>query len=219
MQKLGLVSLLVNVLLIGWLVWLTGKLPAQHAGETSIEATTAKADESENEGDAIENDGIEIPKSIKGHIAFVNTDTLFEKYELFKNIKGQLEKKNRNLEKDLGTRLQNLEGEMVEAQQRAQAGGYTPNQLRDKEQEMMRKQEALAEYKATQTEKMMDEERKLNKQLMDAIKGFMSSYGPENKLNYVLGYTEGGGILYAVDSLDITRQVLNGLNKKYRSKK
>lgn len=217
MQKLGLVSLIVNVILIGWLVWITGKLPqeTQLESSTKTEVATGEAKEESSTLDA----SIELPKSIKGQIAFVNTDTLFEKYDLFKNIKGQLEKKNRTLENDLGNRLRNLENEMVEAQQRAQAGGYTPNQMRDKEQEMMRKQESLAEYKAAQTEKMMEEERKLNRQLMDAIKGFMGTYGPENNLNYVLGYTEGGGILYAVDSLNITQQVLTGLNKKYRSKK
>jgi outer membrane protein len=219
MQKLGLVSLVINVVLIGWLVWVTGQLPKTSITESKAPQVT-ETESNQIEELSTESDmSIELPKMKKGQIVFVNTDTLFEKYELFKSIKGQLEKKNRTLETDLGNRLRKLESEMIEAQQRAQAGGYTPNQMRDKEQEMMRKQEELAEYKATQAEKLMDEERKLNKQLMDAIKKYMNSFGPENNLNYVLGYSEGGGILYAVDSLDITKQVLQGLNKQYRQKK
>jgi len=213
MQKLGLISLLLNVVLVSWLFWLTGKV---NSSNTENQTTSGELGKANGSRDSL---SIEIPKSVKGQIAFVNTDTLFEKYELFKNIKAQLEKKNRNLENDLDSRLRQLENEMIEAQKRAQAGGYTPNQMRDKEQEMMQKQQALAEYKTAQAEKLMEEERKLNKQLMNAIKKFMTSYAPENKLNYVLGYTEGGGLLYATDSLDITKQVLSGLNYQYRSKK
>jgi outer membrane protein len=36
--------------------------------------------------------------------------------------------------------------------------------------------------------------------------------------NFVLGYQKGGGILYANDSLDITREVVVGLNNEYKSK-
>lgn len=219
MQKLGLVSLVINFILIGWLFWLTSQMPKTNDVTTSTEKKADTQSLNAEEETEISELPIELPKSFKGQIAFVNTDTLFEKYELFKNIKGQLEKKNRTLETDLDNRLRKLENEMIEAQQRAQAGGYTPNQMRDKEQEMMRKQQELAEYKASQAEKLMEEERKLNKQLMDAIKKYMNSYGPENNLNYVLGYSEGGGILYAVDSLDITKQVLQGLNKQYKQKK
>ena len=61
-------------------------------------------------------------------------------------------------------------------------------------------------------------EKNLSIKLNDQIHDFMMEYGPAHGLKYVLGYTRGGGILYATDSLDITDHVLEGLNEKYRGK-
>jgi outer membrane protein len=65
---------------------------------------------------------------------------------------------------------------------------------------------------------LMEEEKRLSDRLNDQIFNYMQDYAPRHGLKYVLGYTRGGGILYAADSLDITPAILDGLNEKYQGK-
>ena len=47
------------------------------------------------------------------------------------------------------------------------------------------------------------------------IDGF--HFALDRNYEFILGYQKGGGILLANDSLDITQQILEGLNKKYEA--
>jgi outer membrane protein len=59
---------------------------------------------------------------------------------------------------------------------------------------------------------LMDQESQLNKQIYDSIYSFLQKYTQGKNVQYIMGYSPGGSVLYANDSLDITTQVVNGLN-------
>lgn len=153
-----------------------------------------------------------------GQVAFVNTDTLLEKFDSFKKMRAQFEKRSAQAEAELGGRMQALENEYVETQKKIQAGTMTETLIKDAEQTLMRKQQEIAMLREQKTGQLMEEEKKLSQKLNDQIHDYMQEYAPAHGLKYVLGYTRGGGILYAADSLDITQAVLEGLNEKYKGK-
>jgi outer membrane protein len=47
---------------------------------------------------------------------------------------------------------------------------------------------------------------------------YIKSYNKENGYEFVLGYSKGGGILFADASLDVTKKIVEGLNKEYKEK-
>ena len=47
----------------------------------------------------------------------------------------------------------------------------------------------------------------------------MKEFNAGDKFDMVIGYSKGGGVLYAKEDLDITKSVLEGLNKKYADDK
>lgn len=151
-----------------------------------------------------------------GLVAFVNTDTLLEKFESFKKMREQFERKSAQAEADLGGRMQALESEYVETQKKIQAGTMTETLIKDAEQTLMRKQQEIAMLRDQKSGQLLEEEKKLTQKLNDQIHDYLMEYAPAHGLKYVLGYTRGGGILYATDSLDITQAVLEGLNEKYK---
>lgn len=153
-----------------------------------------------------------------GAVAFVNTDTLLEKFESFKKMRASLEKRSSMVESELGGRMQALEKEYMDVQKKIQAGVMTETLIKDAEQSLLRKQQDLAQLRDQKTGQLVEEERNLTKKLNDQIFDYMQEYAPKHGLKYVLGYTRGGGILYAADSLDITQSVLKGLNSKYKGK-
>jgi len=153
-----------------------------------------------------------------GAVAFVNTDTLLEKFENFKKMRQNFEKRSAVAESEIGGRLRALESEYLEMQKKVQSGTMTETLIKDAEQTLMRKQQELAQLRDQKSGQLMEEEKNLSKKLNDQIFDYMQEYAPANGFKYILGYTRGGGILYAADSLDITQSVLEGLNEKYRGK-
>jgi outer membrane protein len=150
-------------------------------------------------------------------IAYVNSDTLLSKYEYFKDISGDLEKKRAKLESEYRNRAEGLQREIQNFQNTAQ--NMTMNQARAKEEELTVKQQNLYQYQQTLGQQLVEEETKLNEQLYNAVSGYLSEFSGSNKYHLVLTYTKGSGVLYADKRLDITDEVIKGLNKSYLQSK
>jgi outer membrane protein len=89
------------------------------------------------------------------------------------------------------------------------------NQARAKEEELTIKQQNLYQYQQTLGQQLVDEETKLNEQLYNAVSTYLTEYSDSNKYHLVLTYTKGSGVLFADKRLDITDEVIKGLNKTY----
>ena len=152
-------------------------------------------------------------------IAFVNTDSLLTQYEFFKNNQTNLEARGRRAESDLQSRSRTLENEVRSAQQRAQSGSLTQQEAMELEQQIMKKQQDLMSYRDKLTQDLAAEEQRLVRELNENIVAYLKDYGQQQHYTYVLGYNLGNSnVLFAADSLDITQQVLRGLNEEYSAK-
>ena len=160
--------------------------------------------------------GLATSKATNG-IVYVNSDSLLNNYELYKQSKKTLEDKNKRLEAELSSKMQQLQNEAAAYQQRA--GGMTNEQRQATEEGLMMKQQQLAQRRDELGQQLMSEEQKMTEQLYTTIAEYIKKYNAKGSFQYVLGFSKGGGILYANDSLDITKQVIDGLNKEFKEKK
>ena len=65
-----------------------------------------------------------------------------------------------------------------------------------------------------------EEQAKKQEELYSNIREYIKKHHAENKYEFVLGYSSnGGGILYADNAVDVTQQIIDGLNKEYAAKK
>ncbi|SDK70888.1 outer membrane protein [Catalinimonas alkaloidigena] len=152
-------------------------------------------------------------------IAFVNTDSLLTKYDFFKSNQASLEARGRRAENDLQSRSRTLENEVRSAQQRAQSGSLTQQEAVELEQQIMKKQQDLMAYRDKLTQELAADEQRLVRELNENIVDYLKDYGQKQNYTYVLGYNLGNSnVLFAADSLDITAQVLEGLNQAYAAK-
>lgn len=147
---------------------------------------------------------------------YVQVDSLLKNYEFFKDTRKELENKNFQLENELTTKGRSLQNEVAFFQQRAQT--MTPDQARSTEAQLMKKQQDLVAYRDQAAQTLGQEEAKKNEELYKNIRSYIDKYNKENGFEYVLGYSLGGGILFANPSLDVTQKILDGLNKEYKSK-
>ena len=59
----------------------------------------------------------------------------------------------------------------------------------------------------------------MNDMLATKIHDYLKTYNKEKKIDYILGYQKGSGILFAKDELDVTPEVLKGMNETYSKEK
>ena len=157
------------------------------------------------------------PTEAKGKsIVYVNVDSLLTKYDYFKDTQKVLESKRFQLENDLASKGRNLQNKVAFFQQRAAT--MTQEQGRATEASLQKEQQDILAYRERAAQNLAVEEQNKNKELYDQIYDYLKKINAQNKYEFVLGYTKGGGILFADPSADRTSTVLDGLNKEYQTK-
>ena len=146
-------------------------------------------------------------------IAYVNSDTLLANYRFFQTKREELEKKAEDLQKEYENRARGLQNEISTFQQNA--GGMTMNQARAVEEDLRKKQQNLMQYQQNLSSQLLEEESKVNDELYEKVSDYLEDYGKNRDFKLVLTYTKNSGVLYADDSLDITSEVITGLNEAY----
>lgn len=150
-------------------------------------------------------------------LAYVNSDSLLTHYAFMKEIQEKLENKQQRLEREYRNRAEGLQRE-IETFQRT-AGNLTMAQARAQEEDLMKKQQNLMRYQENLSQELMRDEAAYNSDLYDRVSAFLKHYGDEKGLQLVLTYSKGSGVLYGHKSLDITNEVIEGLNKEYNEAK
>lgn len=150
-------------------------------------------------------------------VAYINSDSVMEKYDYLKARVEVLEAKKNKVEQDYINRAESLQKE-IQAYQR-NINNMTVGQVRAVEEDLGKKQQNLQLYEQSATQELMNDQAKLNKELYERITAFLSKYGKEKGLHIVLKLDTSSDVLYGVEALDITGDVVAGLNAEYAAEK
>jgi outer membrane protein len=151
------------------------------------------------------------------NIAYINSDSVLKHYDYLKVNRDQLEAKTKKMDSDYRNRAVGLQNEITAYQRNVSS--MTLGQARAAEEDLGKKQQNLQLYQQSLQQQLMQEEAKLNKELYDRITKFLKGYGQEKGLQVVLKYDPTSDVLYGGESLDITQDVIAGLNKMYEEEK
>ena len=150
-------------------------------------------------------------------VVFVRSDSILEHYDYLKVKRDQLQEKTQKMEQEYRNRAQGLQNEINNYQRTI--NNLTLSQAKALEEDLGRKQQNLRMYEQSLTQDLMNEEAKLNQELYDRVTAYLKKYGQDNGLHYVLKFDPSSDLLFAGDSLDITEQVIVGLNSEYQQEK
>jgi len=148
-------------------------------------------------------------------IVYINADTLLENYEYFKEMRASLEAKAQKAQQDLQARSQAFQREIADYQQKAPTMSAADRQ--STEERLARKQDELARHQQNASTSFAQDEAEENEKLFSRITEYLSEHAKEKGYKFVLTYSRSSPtVLYADDSLEITREVLDALNEAYR---
>ena len=174
-----------------------------------------KGNETVSSPEAKQNQGF-IPLPSTG-IVYVNSDSLLDQYEFYKNERSKLEASQNRIKNELKSQGENLQGE-VDLYQK-QAIGMTDLERAKKEEQLTIKQQQIMQRKEELLSKLDEEQGKSSEELYLRLNQYLKKFNKNRNYNFVLGFQKGGGILFANDSLNITKDVVEGLNKEYLEEK
>jgi outer membrane protein len=150
-------------------------------------------------------------------IGFVMTDSLMANYLFFKDREEVFKSKAEEYEKKLYNDQRSFESEAREFEQRAQYLTLTEKESR--QQKLIKKQQELMRLQENLSNQLAREESELTREVFDTVQVFLKSFAQKNGLQFVLSNVKGGGIWFADERLDVTKQVIDGLNERYEKLK
>lgn len=155
---------------------------------------------------------------VDAKIAYINTDSINEKYQYIADFTKVLKTKKMNLESQMQSMTEKFQREYQEFQQSAQAGVAPQAELQKQQASLERQQQELSN-KELQMQNLGIELEEKNMELNKNVKDYLKKLN-NGKYDYILSYSElVPTVLLANPTLDITNQVLTGLNEEYKLKK
>jgi outer membrane protein len=160
-----------------------------------------------------------VTNKTSGIIVYVNIDTVIHNYDLYADLRSKLSGKQQVIEAEMGNKSKNYQSGVLDYQNKVQKGLITRATAAEMEQQLTTEQQKLLQLRDQYSMQLQEEEQVMNRQILNSITEYLTEYNKVKGYNYILGNSFGGNVLYADKTLDITQDVLKGLNAKYRAEK
>jgi len=149
-------------------------------------------------------------------IAYIEVDSLMTQYNFAKDKSLELQKKSNNARNTLTQKGNQLQAAAANFQQKLQNNGFqSREQAAGVQAAIERQQRDLQELQARLESELASETTKFNDALRDSLSNFLKAYNKDKKYTMILSKA-GDNILMADKKYDITQDVINGLNKRYK---
>ncbi|WP_205513308.1 OmpH family outer membrane protein [Longitalea arenae] len=150
-------------------------------------------------------------------IAYFDIDSLQEHYEYFKDVSGDIKKK----ENAMNAELNDLTNKYQRTIRKWQEKG---NNITQSEGEQAQREVGLLQQQYQQRKGELEQEmQKLQvdrmTELRKQVEEFLKEYNKSKKYSYILSYEPGFIIYYKDSAFNITGDLISGLNSQYKEKK
>ncbi len=164
---------------------------------------------------AKESETTEAVAAPKGDIVYVDLDRILMEYDMANDLRSVVETKVQNIQAEVNRRGQKLEKEVTAYQEKIQKGLMTRSVAETQGQKLQQQEIDFNNYAAQKQQEIQEEQLVMMNQLGDAIQTFITKYNEEKQYSMILTNSGGAPVITADPSLDITEDVLAGLNEEY----
>ncbi len=149
-------------------------------------------------------------------IAYVEIDTLMSQYNFCKDYTILMNKRGENIRATLAGKEKALQAKAADMQKKYETNQFTTKeQLEQAQMSLAKQQQDLQALNDRLMNDFAAEQAKFNDEMRDSIQSFLKDYNKDRKFDYIISKV-GDNILIANAKYDITKDVVNGLNKRYK---
>ncbi|MBV8391280.1 MAG: OmpH family outer membrane protein [Mucilaginibacter sp.] len=151
----------------------------------------------------------------KGGIVYINSDTLLSKYAYYAAIKAKLQTLSQNAQAEIAAKGQAFQKEVAAYQKNANSLNLAQRTATEKR--LAKKQQDLQALNQNTAAQLQEEQESQNSKLYDKLAAYLKTYCKAKGYKVVLTYSKANpAMLYGDESLDVTQDVLTGLNEEYK---
>ncbi len=152
-------------------------------------------------------------------VAYVFIDSLLANYKLAQELTDQLLKSKDSLEKELTSKGKKLEKKIADFQYKVQKRLITSWDAKEQEAKLTEEQQVFLNLQNDMQGRLVRDEQDMNQKVYNTIIDFVNQYNESHGYNIILSQTSGGVLLYADDYMNITKEILDGLNAAHAESK
>lgn len=154
----------------------------------------------------------------KGEIAYVEVDSLSKQYKFCTDQQEILKRKQADFSAKLEKEGAALQKTMTSLQQKMQSGKITSQQEAQQAQATVQQMQTnLTRHQQQYEEAMTKATQAYQKELRKRINEYLTEYNKDGRYSMILTNSEATiNVLYAAPGSDITKEVIEGLNKAYK---
>lgn len=152
----------------------------------------------------------------QGSIVYIQLDSLINQYDMFNDLRSELESKAQAIQDDLTKKGRSFESAVKDFQTKIEKGLLTRSQAEEQQQKLAEREQNLQSLSQQKQYEMAEEEAVMSRKVMDAVNTFLKKYNEEKGYALILTTSAASNtVIVGNPALDITNDVLAGLNDEY----
>lgn len=148
-------------------------------------------------------------------IAYVEIDSLLTQYNFCKDLNEAMMRKQENVNATLNEKMKALDNEVREFERKYNNHVFTPERAQQEQARLLKMRQDLEAQHQRLMAELQQENDKNSMQLRDSINSFLKEYNKTKGYSLIISNTGADNLLYADPSLNITKEIIEGLNKRY----
>ena len=151
----------------------------------------------------------------EGAIVYIDLDRILMEYDMANDLRSVVETKVQNIQAEVNRRGTKLEKDVKAFQEKMEKGLMTRSVAEVQSQKLQQQEQEFNVYAAQKQQEIQEEQVVMMNQLGDAIKTFLDRYNEEKQYAMILTNQGGAPVIAGDAALNITDDVLAGLNEEY----
>ncbi|MBE6224614.1 MAG: OmpH family outer membrane protein [Bacteroidales bacterium] len=147
----------------------------------------------------------------QGSIVYVQLDSLVNQYDMYNDLKSEWESKAQAVQDDLTKKGRSFESAVKDFQTKIDKGLLTRSQAEEQQQRLVEREKNLQTLSQQKQMELAEEEAVMMRRVMDAIQTYITKYNKDKGYALILSVP----VLAGEPSLNITQDILVGLNEEY----
>ncbi|HXS54590.1 MAG TPA: OmpH family outer membrane protein [Hanamia sp.] len=152
----------------------------------------------------------------KSKVAYIDLDSLQNNYTYYKKIKADFERKQAAANEEITSMQKKYQSRAMQLQQKA--ASMSQQEQENAMQEINKMQQDLQNRKQSIDNDLYNYNSKMKEDILNRIQNFLKVYNKDGKYSYIFSY-EPGFMFYKDSTLNITPDVITGLNELYSENK
>ena len=152
----------------------------------------------------------------QGSIVYIQLDSLVNQYDMFNDLRSELESKAQAIQDDLTKKGRSFESAVKDFEAKIAKGLLTRSQAEEQQKKLLEREQNLQGLSQQKQMELAEEEAVMMRRVMDAVQTYINKYQQEKGYALIITTSAATNTVIAGNAnLDITQSVLTGMNEEY----